>query len=48
MLVISADVSLVIDNEIMYLRLQTDDMPRSGTRHTLTSPSPVHRLSLLA
>jgi hypothetical protein len=33
--VVSADVSLVVDQPVTYLRLQVDDTPRSGTRHTL-------------
>jgi hypothetical protein len=32
--VISADVQVVIDQPVAYLRLQVDDVPRSGTRHT--------------
>jgi hypothetical protein len=32
--VISADVQVVIDRPVAYLRLQVDDVPRSGTRHT--------------
>lgn len=31
---VSADVHLVIDQPVAYLRLQVDDVPRSGTRHT--------------
>ena len=33
--VVSADVHEVIDQPVAYLRLQVDDIPRSGTRHTL-------------
>jgi hypothetical protein len=33
--VISADVQEVVDRPVAYLRLQTDDVPRSGTRHTV-------------
>ena len=33
--VISADVHLVINQPVAYLRLQIDDAPRSGTRHTV-------------
>jgi hypothetical protein len=32
--VVSADVHEVIDRPVAYLRLQVDDVPRSGTRHT--------------
>jgi hypothetical protein len=32
--VVSADVALVVDRPVAYLRLQVDDVPRSGTRHT--------------
>jgi hypothetical protein len=32
--VVSADVHEVIDHPVTYLRLQVDDVPRSGTRHT--------------
>jgi hypothetical protein len=31
--VISADVHDIIDRPVAYLRLQVDDVPRSGTRH---------------
>lgn len=33
--VVSADVHEVIDQPMAYLRLQIDDVPRSGTRHTV-------------
>jgi hypothetical protein len=32
--VVSADVQQVIDRPVAYLRLQADDVPRNGTRHT--------------
>jgi hypothetical protein len=32
--VISAEVHHVIDRPVAYLRVQVDDVPRSGTRHT--------------
>jgi hypothetical protein len=32
--VVSADVHEVVDRPVAYLRLQVDDVPRSGTRHT--------------
>ena len=32
--VVSANVHEVIDRPVAYLRLQVDDVPRSGTRHT--------------
>jgi hypothetical protein len=33
--VISADVQEVVNRPVAYLRLQTDDVPRSGTRHAV-------------
>jgi hypothetical protein len=33
--VISTEVAHVVDREVLYLRAQVDDMPRSGTRHTV-------------
>ena len=33
--VVTADRGMVVDSEILYLRAQVDDMPRSGTRHTV-------------
>lgn len=32
--VVSADVQEVVDRPVAYLRLQVDDVPRNGTRHT--------------
>jgi hypothetical protein len=32
---ISAEVGHALDAEVLYLRLQLDDAPRSGTRHAL-------------
>ena len=33
--VVTADAAEVVDRPITYLRLQTDDAPRSGTRHSV-------------
>jgi hypothetical protein len=33
--VVSADVREVVDRPVAYLRLQADDVPRGGTRHTV-------------
>ena len=33
--VVSADVAEVVDRPVAYLRLQVDDVPRSGTRHAV-------------
>jgi hypothetical protein len=33
--VVSADVQRVVDRPVAYLRLQVDDVPRSGTRHAV-------------
>jgi hypothetical protein len=33
--VVSADVQEVVDRPVAYLRLQTDDVPRSGARHSV-------------
>lgn len=33
--VVTADTAEVINQPVTYLRLQTDDIPRHGTRHTV-------------
>ena len=33
--VVVAEVTPVLDSDVLYLRLQVDDVPRSGTRHTV-------------
>jgi hypothetical protein len=33
--VVTADAAEVVDQPVTYLRLQTDDAPRSGSRHTV-------------
>jgi hypothetical protein len=33
--VVVAEITPVLDSDVLYLRLQVDDVPRSGTRHTV-------------
>jgi hypothetical protein len=33
--VVVAEITLVLDSDVLYLRLQVDDIPRSGPRHTV-------------
>jgi hypothetical protein len=33
--VVVAEITPVLDRDVLYLRLQVDDVPRSGTRHTV-------------
>jgi len=33
--VVVAEIRPVLDRDVLYLRLQVDDIPRSGTRHTV-------------
>lgn len=33
--VVVAEITPVLDSDVLYLRLQVDDIPRSGTRHTV-------------
>ena len=33
--VVAAETTPVLDRDVLYLRLQVDDVPRSGTRHTV-------------
>jgi hypothetical protein len=33
--VVVAEITPVLDHDVLYLRLQVDDVPRSGTRHTV-------------
>jgi hypothetical protein len=33
--VVAAEITPVLDSDVLYLRLQVDDVPRSGTRHTV-------------
>jgi hypothetical protein len=33
--VVVAEITPVLDRDVLYLRLQIDDVPRSGTRHTV-------------
>jgi hypothetical protein len=33
--VVVAEITPVLDADVLYLRLQVDDVPRSGTRHTV-------------
>jgi hypothetical protein len=33
--VVVAEITPVLDRDVFYLRLQVDDVPRSGTRHTV-------------
>jgi hypothetical protein len=32
---VAAEITPVLDSDVLYLRLQVDDVPRSGTRHTV-------------
>ena len=33
--VVVAEITPVLDSDVLYLRLQVDDVPRSGSRHTI-------------
>jgi hypothetical protein len=33
--VVVAEITPVLDSDVLYLRLHVDDVPRSGTRHTV-------------